>query len=188
MRDNHPTRPEVDLEFDLMWATIWDSIWTEIFLREDASEAGWHLATSKILEVLDDPCEEGDDLFDQIRSVVANAQRDAWALMKTDASNEAVERINDAIGQAVDEVFGIYFPDHKPMRPWFPTDDVALFDTEDPTPRPMDEAVLVKLGFVGDEGTEFLLVEVLDPLDDGAAGSEHWLACLSHFRWNRATL
>jgi hypothetical protein len=239
MQDNHQPQPKDDLEFEFVWGTIWDSIYTEIFVREDASEAGWHLATSKILEVLDDPCEEGDDLFNQVRSVVANAQVDAWALMKIEASNEGLGPINDVIGQAVDEILGIFFPatccvegcghyagddptahqiwdvwssqpddelspvktiastlgltnaevavvvyppdsygawadDHEPMRPWFPTEDVTLFDTEDLTPRPMEKAVLVKLGFVSAQGTEFMLVEVLDPLDDGSG----WVGAL----------
>ena len=92
MQNNHQTQPDVDLEFDLVWATIWDYIRTEIFLREDASGAGWRLATSKIFEVADDPCEEGDDLFEEIRGVVANAQVDAWALMESEASNSVTIR------------------------------------------------------------------------------------------------
>ena len=64
--------------------------------------------------------------------------------------------------------------DSEPMRPWFPTEDVTLIDTEDLTRRPMEGAVLVKLGFVGAGGNEFLLVEVLDPLDDGSG----WVGAL----------
>lgn len=111
MQDNHQTQPDVDLEFDLVRATIWDSIWTEVFRPTcGVSEAeDWHFATSKVLEVLDDPSEEGDDLFEEVVGIVANAQGDAWALLETEAS-DSVGPINDVIGRAVDEVIGLFFP------------------------------------------------------------------------------
>ena len=103
MQDNHQTQPEGDLEFALVRATTWDPIWTEIFLREDASEAGWHLAASKILEVLDDPCDDDDPLFETISKRVAHAQATAWAIMDQapEPTEEAYQLIAMVVGDAV---------------------------------------------------------------------------------------
>jgi len=52
------------------------------------------------------------------------------------------------------------------MRPCFPNAEVTLFDTEDLTPRPMDVAVLVELAFIGAQGSEAVLVQVLESPED----------------------
>ena len=70
---------------------------------------------------------------------------------------------------------GTWSDDQEPMRPWFPTEEITLFDTEDPSPRPMEGAVLVMLVFVGAEGNESMLVEALDSLDDGSG----WVGALN---------
>ena len=110
---------------------------------------------------------EGDATVKRIWAEWNSLSDDELSPVKTISSTLGITNAEVAEVVYPADQFGPWADDQEPMRPSFPTEDVMLFDSTDPTPRPMKNAVMVELGFISRHGFELVPVEVRDPLDDG---------------------
>ena len=110
---------------------------------------------------------EGDATVKRIWAEWNSLSDDELSPVKTISSTLGITNAEVAEVVYPADQFGPWADDQEPMRPSFPTEDVMLFDSTDPTPRPMKNAVMVELGFISRHGFELVPVEVLDPVDDG---------------------